>query len=159
MVDLLSHRGDHQYPLYQIQDAAFRQRCGPCYFREGFSSEIPTRMTVKEMSGLFGSPQMDPKLLAHVDIAMGLMPPQPGEDLKSFRRRREHQGYSRPTPKLFPFASALWKLMGFQPPLALALLRFCEGYAEDSIASAQGDSLFGIHIKLSKATRIANKWT
>lgn len=159
MVSLLSHQGEHQYPLYQIQDAAFRNRCGPCYFREGFSSEIPNRMTVKEFSGLFGSPQMDPKLLAHVDIAMGLIPPLPGEDLRTFRKRREDHGYSKPTPKLFPFASALWKLMGYQPPLALALLRFCEGRPESDIAREMNASLFGTHLTLMKAIRIANKWT
>lgn len=155
----LRHEGDHRYPLYEIRDVYHKKHCGPCFFREGFTAELPTRMTVREYSGLFGSPQMDPKLLAHVTISMGLMPPLPGESLKSFRQRREFEGYSKPTPKLFPIASALWKLMGVQPPLALALIRFCQGLPEHKIAEETGQSLFGVHLALMKATRIASKWT
>lgn len=160
MNPLLSHQGTHQYPLYEFKDIyRHRTTCGPCYFREAFTDELPTRMTIKEFSGLFGSPQMDPKLLAHVTVSMGLMPPEPGENLKEFRRRRELKGYSRPTPKLFPVASALWKLMGFQPPLALPLIRFCQGHTEHEIAEETGQSLFGVHLSLMKATRLAKKWT
>ena len=158
----LTHLGDkdcRRFPLYEITDTLHKQHCGPCYFREGFKLEMPDRMTVKEFSGLFGSPQMDPKTEAHLVISMGLTPPKPGEPLKQYRKRREDHGYSRPTPKLFPFASALWRLMGYQPPLATALLRFCEGNDEEEIATSLGHSIIGTQIALMKATRIAVKWT
>lgn len=141
---------------YQIRDPYQRILCGPCYFREGFWEEMPTRMSIKEDSGLFGSPQIDPRTLAHIMIYTGLIMPEPGESLKHFRKRRER--LSKPTASLFPFASALWKLTGFQPPLARVLILFVQGKNELQIAETIDQSIYNTQDRLRKGARIAAKF-
>jgi hypothetical protein len=130
--------------------------CGPCFFREGFWDEMPTRMSIKEDSGLFGSPQLDPRTLAHIMASSGLILPEPGENLKHFRHRREK--LSKPTPKLFPFISALWKLVGYQPPLARVLIPFVQGQNEALIAYNLDESIYNVQERLSKGVRVAQKF-
>jgi hypothetical protein len=131
-------------------------RCGPCSFRTGFWDEMPGRMSVKEFSGLYGAPKLDPRTEAHIMASAGLIMPMPDEALKSFRRRRKR--LSQPTASLFPYISALWHLTGYQPPLARVLIRFVEGRSEAEIASEMDQSLYNVQQRLAKSVRVANRF-
>ena len=139
---------------YQIWDGV-QAVCGPCYFRMGVLDELPTRITMREESGAFGSPQFDPRFISHVMLSAGLIAPNPGESMKEFRQRRRRTSY--PSPHLFPFTSAVWELMGVQPPLAKVLVQFCQGYGEYEIADHMELSLYNVHERLRKAVHVAKK--
>lgn len=141
---------------YLIYDKVLNTtHCGPCYFREGILDELPTRINIREDSGLFGSPQFDPRFIEHAMISAGLVPPEPHQSLREFREQRII--HSQPSPKAFPFTSTLWKLMGYQPPLAKVLLRFCQGYREVEIAEQMDLSLYNVTDRLSKAVHSGQK--
>ena len=141
---------------YRIKDPYGNVFCGPCHFRWGFWNEAPSRMTVKTFSGLFGSPQTDPRTMAHIMAAAGLILPEPDEGLKEFRRRRKR--LSEPTASLFPYISSLWHLTGYQPPLARVLISFVKGKREDEIASEMNTSIYNVQQQLAKSVRVANRF-
>jgi hypothetical protein len=98
-----------------------------------------------------GTPDFNPQFNGHLIVVLGLFAPDPGEALHSFRKRRDK--ISRPTAGLFPMTSALWKLMGNQPPLAIPMLDFVSGYNEFDIAERHSWSLFDVQLRLGKASR------
>ena len=130
--------------------------CGACLFREALRDELPSRASIKEASGLFGSPQMDPRLLSHIMLVVGLVPPAPDQSMKDFRRQRRQRSW--PSPRLYPFTSALWQLMGVQPPLARVLVEFCQGYTEVQIAERNGLSLYNVTNRMMKAVQTSRKF-
>src|SRR6266550_772542 len=138
---------------YIFIDSYHQPRCGPCYFRWGVIQELPGRTSVKKLSEA-GTPDLFSELLTHLEIQMGLKPPKAGESLKSFRKRRSN--FSKAAP-IFPFSSALWLLMGYQPPLAVPLVEFCKGFSEIDIANKFDWSLFNVQERLGKASRTALK--
>lgn len=105
--------------------------CGPCFFRDGFETENPTRLNRRVPTRGIG-PELDPTLVQHMMLTVGLVPPEPGEVLRDWKRKRYTR--SRPSQKLHPVTTALWKLMEVQPPLATVLVKFCNGYSEVDIA-------------------------
>lgn len=141
---------------YFIQDRLLQPICGACFFREGFISELPARMTFKEYSGLFGSHQMHPDLLRHLNISEGLIPPAPNENLARYRKRRLQA--TSPLPYKFPYISALWQLMGYQPPLARALVLFVQGHNEVEIAQTLDVSLFNVIERMGKAVHVGKRF-
>jgi hypothetical protein len=130
--------------------------CGPCYFRDGFEAEYPTRLNTRTREGILGGPSLDPQLLNHIGVSVGLVPPEPGQSLREFRTQRSVR--SQPSPKRFPFSSALWLLMGVQPPLATVLVQFCEGYNEVEIGMKMDLSLYNVSDRLGKAVRTGQKF-
>jgi len=145
----LPHNHAEEYMLWD----PFRQLfCGPCFFRDGFLDELPTRVTIKTGTGNFGAPAIDSRLVEHIELSFGLVPPDPGEPLHVWRRRRDRFS-NKPSPGLFPFGSALWNLMNYQPPLARVLVKFCQGKNESQIASELDLSLFNVHDRMVKAVR------
>jgi hypothetical protein len=150
----LSHLHAEDYTLW---DPYLHGLCGPCYFREGFREELPSRVTIRERSGLFGAPAINPQLIQHIELSFGLIPPDPGESLKRWRRRRDRLS-ERPAPKVFPFGSALWNLMNYQPPLARVLVKFCQGKDEVTIADEMDLSLFNVHERMVKAVRTGQRF-
>lgn len=142
---------------YQIRDKFTSVvHCGPCFFRDGFDAEYPTRINIRTREGLFGGPELDPRLISHVMTSVGLVPPEPGQSLKAFRAQRSVR--SEPSPRLYPFTSALWRLMGYQPPLASVLVRFCEGLNEVDIARKMDLSIYNVSDRLGKAVRTGHKF-
>lgn len=132
--------------------------CGACYFRDGVIGEVPTRINrgARTHEGLFGAPTIDPKLVSHLFLVVGLVPPAPHQSMREFRRLRSQR--SKPNPKLYPFTTALWRLMGYQPPLARVLLLFCEGKSEIEIANEMDLSLYNVHDRLRKAVHTGRKY-
>lgn len=98
---------------------------------------------------------MDPRLIEHMIVTVGLVPPEPHESTKQFRERRRKQSW--PSPKLYPFTSTLWQMMGFQPPLAKVLVEFCKGYNEVQIAEQMGLSVYNVKERLRKSVQIGHK--
>jgi hypothetical protein len=137
---------------YLLWDPYQHYLCGPCFFRDGFQTELPSRVTIREGTGNYGAPAIDYRFIEHVEVSLGLVPPDPGEPLPQWRKRRDRLS-SRPNPKLFPFISSLWNLMNFQPPLAKPLIRFCQGMDEVEIAEELDLSLYNVHERLVKAVR------
>lgn len=130
--------------------------CGACYFRDGVIGEVPTRINTRETSGLFGAPAFDPRWLDHIMVSSGLVPPAPDQTMREFREQRNKQSY--PSPKKFPFTSSLWSLMGFQPPLARVLVKFCAGYSELEISDQLDLSLYNVSDRLRKAVHVGQKF-
>lgn len=167
-------------PLYIVQ--AIQNGpwiCGLCLFKEGFEGELPTRIHQFKTLADNGNPQQAGKFQAHVFLTMGLVLPRVDSDgrpepLHEYRRRRgqlhcdrscrqpclEHQPrerehYTEPAWKLFPVASALWKLMGYQPPLGIVLVRGVNGRTEAEIAKELDTSHQNVVIRMAKAVRTA----
>lgn len=140
-------------PNYEL--SALSVVCGACFFREGVLDEVPTRASIKEASGLFGAPQYNPQLMAHLMVEIGLVPPAPDEPLSQFRKRRQRQSWKS---KQFPFTNALWDLMGVQPPLARVFVEFCKGYSEFEVAESQQLSLYNVVGRMTKAVHVSKKF-
>lgn len=149
-----SHLHSEDYTLW---DPYLHHLCGPCFFREGFRDEVPSRVTIREASGLFGAPAINPQLIKHIELSFGLVPPDPGESLKHWRKRRDRLS-PEPAPGLFPFGSALWNLMNYQPPLAKVLVKFCYGKSEVEIADEMDLSLLNVHDRMTKAVRTGQRF-
>jgi hypothetical protein len=60
--------------------------------------------------------------------------------------------FSRPT-QMYPVASALWKLIGYQPPLGIVLVKAVGGANEAQIADHLNISLYNVHLRMEKAIR------
>lgn len=150
--------------------------CGLCFFREGVEAEVPNRIHAYKQTAENGNPETAPKFMAHLHTVMGLTPPQNGESLQEYRKRRialareqytvrhpdDHSRiidlgkvvpFSKPSPKLFPVTSALWRLMGFQPPLGIVLVEGVNGRTEAEIARKLSTSTLDIYIRMAKAIR------
>lgn len=135
--------------------------CGLCLFREGFESELPGRIHVSvnpryRVLAANGNLETAPKFLSHLYLVMGLKGPKAGEALHIFRRARGH--YTKPAKNLFPVASALWKLMGYQPPLGVVLVQAVNRSTEQEIAKHLDDSIMNIHLRMAKAINTAMKY-
>jgi len=152
--------------------------CGLCFFRDGYQAELPPSFHLHHILAENGNPETSPRFLVHLQLVMGLEAPKPGQDLAEFRRKRialareqytvrapkrfNHRlsthikkvRYSSPS-KLYPIASALWKLMGYQPPLGIVLVRGVGGRTELEIADELDVSHMNIHIRMMKAIRTA----
>lgn len=139
-------------PQYEIRDYFHHKQCGPCFIRSGFIYEHPSQVTMRSLSDA-GTPEWNPNFNGHLLVVIGLIAPEPGEPLWSFQKRRAK--FSKPTMKLFPITSALWKLMGHQPPLAIPMVEFCQGYSELDIAAKHDWSLWNVQDRLAKAARAA----
>lgn len=153
----LGHRHKDDYTLW---DPFLHNLCGPCFFRQGFWSELPTRVTISyrfHPTGNHGAPEMDSRVIDHIELTLGLVPPDPGEPLSIWRARRDRFS-SRPVPHLFPFGSALWNLMNYQPPLARVLVPFCYGKDEPQIAEELELSLHNVHQRMVKAVRTGQRF-
>lgn len=132
--------------------------CGLCFYREGWESELPGRVHLFKTLAENGNPETSPKFLAHLFLAVGLEAPKPDETLREFQNRRSpraREQYTRPAWGLFPVASTLWKLMGYQPPLAIVLVRGTMGQSEAYIANAMDISLLDVYIRMAKGIRAA----
>lgn len=167
-------------PLYVVQPEADSPKlCGLCLFKQGYDSETPTRIHLFKTLAENGNPETNPKFFSHLFLVQGLVLPRVDSDgnlepLHEFRRRRgqlhcnadcptichkhrprERDHYTEPAWRLFPVASALWKLMGFQPPLGIVLVRGVNGFTEMQIAAQLETSLQNVHIRMAKAVRTA----
>jgi hypothetical protein len=127
--------------------------CGPCFFRDGFITELPPRVTIRR-EDLHGK-AFDPTFINHLSVSVGLVPPEPGQSLSEFKAQRSRR--SQPNRKQFPFISALWELMGYQPPLARVLVKFCEGFREVEIADQLELSLYNVTDRLTKSVHVGQK--
>jgi len=146
----------HHVDEYSIRGSG-KPSCGPCFFRDGFWMELPTRVTIRENTGGMGSPAIDPRIIQHIELTLGLVPPDPGEPLSEWRKRRDRFS-SKPIPVLFPFGSALWNLMNYQPPLARVLVKFCQGQDEPQIAEELNLSLYNVYERMVKAVRTGQRF-
>lgn len=152
--------------------------CGLCFFRDGVEAELPGRIHQFKTLAANGNPETSPKMVAHLHVIMGLLPPKEGESLQAYRKRRSavsreqytarsplpdhklfqqtrQERFSSPAPRLFPVTSALWKLMGYQPPLGRVLVEGVNGRTESQIAVKLATSVLDIHVRMAKAIRIA----
>lgn len=134
--------------------------CGLCFFRGGYEAELPTRIHVTinpRFSTLAenGNIEMAPKFFSHLFLAMGLKPPKKDENLRHFRASRARGQYTKAAPSLFPVATALWKLMGYQPPLGTILIAGVTGQTEQEIAKHLDLSIFGVYQRMMKAIHLA----
>lgn len=156
-------------PLYVMQNEREQPPfCGLCFFREGYEAELPKKIHAYKTLAENGNPEASPKFLAHLRLVMGFEPPRPGESLKAFNRRRNssiivplntndlaREQYTRPARRLFPVASSIWKLMGYQPPLAIVLVGAVTGKSEGQISKELDLSRMNVHIRMAKAIRTA----
>lgn len=165
----------HHSPLYILKLYEDQPLfCGLCLLRQGFESEIPSRIHQYRTLAQNGNPESTPKFVAHLVLAMGLVPPKPDESLSAWRRKRESlareqytarspldhrliqlqrvEKYSAPS-RLFPVASALWKLMGYQPPLGRVLVPAVGGRSEIEIAGMLQISYWDTHVRMAKGIR------
>lgn len=146
----------HLYILKNYEDQPLF--CGLCFYREGWESELPTRVHLFKTLAENGNPETSPKFIAHMFLVMGLEPPPgilPLHKFQKLRSPRAREQYTKPSWGLFPIASSLWKLMGYQPPLAIVLVRGAGGRSEPQIADELNLSILDVHIRMAKAIRTA----
>jgi hypothetical protein len=151
--------------------------CGLCFFKEGVEGEVPGRIHQYKVLAANGNPETTPKMASHIFVVMGLKAPNLGESLQAYRQRRNSlareqytarspleghklflqtrvERFSSPAPGLFPVTSALWRLMGYQPPLGLVLVEGVYGRTEREIAAKLDVSVLNIYIRMAKAIRV-----
>jgi hypothetical protein len=151
--------------------------CGLCFFREGVEAEVPNRIHQFKTLAANGNPETTPKMVSHLHVVMGLKGPNSGESLTAYRKRRisptreqytarspleghklfqltRSERFSSAAPGLFPVTSALWRLMGYQPPLGLVLVEGVYGRTEREIAYKFDVSVLNIYVRMAKAIRI-----
>jgi hypothetical protein len=128
--------------------------CGLCFFRDGYSDELPRRMHLVRTLASNGNPEQDAKLMSHIRVIEGFERPEPGVPLHLYRLARERL-YGRSNRTLFPFASTLWDLMGYQPPIAEPLIMAVHGKRESEIATAMNCSLWDTVGRLEKGIQAA----
>lgn len=127
--------------------------CGLCFMIEGFTGELPTRLHESRLLADNGNPQQSGKLMSHVSVVEGFAAPDPEQNLKQYRLARGQ--YTRRSPRLFPFASALQELMGHQPPLARPLILACQGFHEPEIAARMDLSVYNVAERIRKGLALA----
>jgi hypothetical protein len=155
--------------------------CGLCFFRDGYEAELPASIHLHKALAENGNPETIGLLMSHLNVVMGLIPPKKGEDIKAYQRRRNalareqyttrsplpdhriiqqvrHIKFTSPSWRMFPVASSLWKLMGYQPPLGIVLVRGVGGRVETEIASELDISHMDVHIRMAKAIRTAIRY-
>lgn len=177
-----AHRGalDCGHSLvYIIQpEASGALLCGLCFFKDGYQAELPPKFHVYKQLAENGNPETTPRFMSHLNVVMGLIAPKQDEDLHEFRRNRNslareqytvrsplpghplqtltrEQKKTKPSWGMYPVASSLWKLMGYQPPLGVVLVRAIGGRTETEIAYELNLSLFNVHERMGKAIRTA----
>lgn len=127
--------------------------CSLCFLQAAFEAEVPRRVHAYKLLAENGNPANSESFVAHLECVMGLMPPKPGQNLREFRLARKR--YSSPSPSMYPVTSALWEMMGYQPPLATPLMYCLMGLPEAQIAVKLGISQYNVSIRLVKAARLA----
>lgn len=152
--------------------------CGLCFFRDGYQTELPPAIHFRNTLAENGNPETVPLFMSHLQLVMGLEAPKPDQDLVEFRKKRialAREQYTVRAPKqfghklsthtrrakfsspskLYPIASSLWKLMGYQPPLGVVLVRGVSGRTESEIADELDVSQMNVHTRMAKAIRTA----
>lgn len=165
------------YVIKPVDDGP--QLCGLCFFRDGFQAEQPTKIHLHRTLADNGNPETAPMFMSHLLVVMGLQAPPRDMDLREFRKNRnslargqytrrakvngklvpftytEVQYRTKAAWSLYPVASALWKLMGYQPPLGIVLVRGVGGRTEREIASELDVSIWNVNQRMGKAIRTA----
>lgn len=135
--------------------------CGLCFLREGYSDELPGRLHHVHELAENGNPRQTDRLNSHVQVIEGLFPPLQNQSVRSFSRARGQLG-SHPAPNIFPFASAIWEVLGKQPPLGWPLYEAVRGVAIPEIARNMDLSLYNVNERIMKgvdmAARIIRKY-
>lgn len=142
----------HSAWLFVSWDTVF---CGLCFLKVGFNQELPSRLHLSKTLADNGNPQQTGKLESHVSVVEGIFAPGT-MTLKQFSRARGHLG-SAPAPNIFPFSSALWTVIGRQPPLGWPLYLAVRGFSEEEIAKEMGVSIYNVNERLSKGVDMAAK--
>lgn len=132
--------------LYEIAGV-----CGLCFIQSRYDSEVPSRLHAYKVLAENGNPETHTVFLAHQETVLGLVPPASGQNLRDFRLARAQYTVAR---GLFPVTTAMVKAMGYQPPLVLPVVRAVQGFTEAEIAAQLDDSLWSIHIRISKGIRV-----
>lgn len=136
---------------YNDQKPAF---CGLCWLDSFFKNEFPSKIHEYKILAENGNPETSPRFWAHLEAQCGLVPPNPGQSLETFRLARERL-YGKPSRRQFPVTHALWKMMGNQPKIARPLLRALWGQPEPTIAKEFNYTLFNTHSTIGKGVRLA----
>jgi hypothetical protein len=135
---------------------AITASCGLCFLREGYLNELPGSIHKAKMLAENGNPQQTPLFLSHVLVSEGFKSPKTGQNLNQFRLARKQ--YSRKSAEIFPFASSLWVLMGYQPPLAKPLIQAVLGKNEPEIALLLDVSVYNVVDRLRKGINFTVNW-
>lgn len=139
----------HIYTIQAVKNGPLI--CGLCLFKQGFEDELPGRLHLFKTLAENGKPQTAPMFLSHLKLIMGLRRPPQELPLRTYRLARGQ--YSGSARTIFPVASALWELMGFQPPLGIVVVRAVGGRNEFEIAKELNDSVRSVHIRMAKGIR------
>jgi len=131
-------------------------QCGLCILRDAFETEIPKRLVEFGQLAENGDPQMSGEFVAHLEAALGMKAPLPGQSLRSYRRARGQ--LRKPSRQHLPAMYALWTLMGDQPPMAKPLLRMMLGATESDVSKELDMSLYNVHITVAKGVRTALRY-
>lgn len=96
--------------------------CGLCWITQVWEDEIPGRIHAYKLLAENGKPEIAPQFRRHLEILVGLRPPEPGQNLREYRLARGRL-YTAPKKRAHPISAALWSIMGDQPPIARCLIR------------------------------------
>jgi len=132
--------------------------CGLCWIQEGWESEFPRRFHEYKLLAENGNPETSPRFWSHLKANLGLVPPEPDQDLNSYRLARKRL-YGVPSKNQHPIAFALYEVMGVQPKLAVPLLRSLCGFSIDQIRAETRMTTYGVHQSMSKGIRIVIRET
>lgn len=130
--------------------------CGLCFLTNLFRDEHPTRIHEYKKLADNGNPDMKSAFVSHLQHALGMKSPLPGQSLKNFRLARE-QYARKPSKQHQPATFALWTLFGYQPKMAHLLLRMMLGSTENDLLT-EGFSIYQTQTTVAKAIRTALRY-
>jgi len=144
--------GCHHAKIYQNLG-----ECALCFLRDRYEREVPQRLHAYKQIAPNGNPETSHLFLMHQETALGLVPPRKGQNLRDFRLARAQYSVA---PGAFPVTSSLSKAMGYQPPIAIPVLRAIQGLtareiaAELSAREERSVSILNVHRRMVKGLRL-----
>jgi hypothetical protein len=135
------------------QNDGFYAFCGLCWLSKVWEDEIPRRVHAYKQLAENGNPELHATFRKHLEVAVGLRPPEPHQPLREYRLARKQ--YSVPPRKgSYPVSAALWDIMGKQPIIARCMIRSMLGQDFLQIAEDLDITPYGAYQATAKGIRM-----
>lgn len=140
------------YGVYS-QNEGIYAFCGLCWLKRVWEDEIPGRIHAYKQLAENGNPELGPQFRRHLEVLVGLRPPEPDQNLRDYRLARG-QLCVPPKKRVHPVTTALWDIMGKQPIIARCLIRTMLGQELTEIAVDLGITPYGAYQATAKGIRM-----
>lgn len=139
------------------QNDGYPAFCGLCWLKRVWEDEIPGRVHAYKVLAENGKPEIAPQFRRHLEVMVGLRPPDRGQNLREYRLARG-QLCVPPRKASYPVSSALWDIMGKQPIIARCIIRSMVGQELADIAVDLQITPYGAYQATAKGIRMTLRY-